>query len=383
MKYVYLLGACGSIGTQTLDVIKKYQNELKVVGLSVGRNSKLAKDIIEEFNPEIVCFRTKEQMLEFSSYKGIKCYGDEGLLQVSSYHKYDNELLVNALVGAAGLKPTVYAINSGKNIALANKETLVMAGDQIKSLLKEKNLNLYPIDSEHSAIWQCLQGEDKNEVKSLIITASGGSFRDKKREELQNVTKEDALRHPNWSMGSKITIDSATMMNKGFEVIEAHHLFDMPYDKIKTIMHKESIIHSFVEYNDLGIKAHLASPDMRGPILYALLYPHHLDYKGEELDLLKVSELHFKELSHERFPCLAYAYEAGFKGGLYPTVLNAANEAAVKLFLLDKIKFLQIESIIRTYLDESYDNLNPSIDEIIELNDKIQRKILNEYGVEF
>lgn len=382
MKYVYLLGACGSIGTQTLDVIKKYRQKLKVIGISVGRNSKLALEIIKEFNPEIVCFRTKEQMEEFSSYNGIKCYGDEGLLEVASYHKYDNELLVNALVGAVGLKPTVYAINSGKNIALANKETLVMAGDQIKALLKEKNLNLYPIDSEHSAIWQCLQGEDIKEVKSLIITASGGSFRDKKREELKNVTKEDALRHPNWSMGSKITIDSATMMNKGFEVIEAHHLFNMPYDKIKTIMHKESIVHSLVEYNDLGIKAHLASPDMRGPILYALLYPHHLDYKGEELDLLKVNELHFSKLSHERFPCLEYAYEAGKKGGLYPTVLNAANEAAVKLFLSDKIKFLQIESIIRKYLDMTYDNLNPTIDEIIELNDRIQRKILNEYGVE-
>lgn len=231
MKYIYLLGACGSIGTQTLDVIRKYSNDLKVIGLSVGHDSKLAKKIISEFKPEIVSFRTKEQMEELKSSDFISCYGDDGLLKVSKYHKYDNELLVNALVGSAGLKPTVEAINAGKNIALANKETLVMAGDQVKALLREKKLELYPIDSEHSAIWQCLQGEDKREVKSLIITASGGSFRDKTRDEIKNATKEDALKHPNWSMGAKITIDSASMMNKGFEVIEAHHLFDMPYEK--------------------------------------------------------------------------------------------------------------------------------------------------------
>lgn len=383
MKYIYLLGACGSIGTQTLDVIRKYSNDLKVIGLSVGHDSKLAKKIISEFKPEIVSFRTKEQMEELKSSDFISCYGDEGLLNVSKYHKYDNELLVNALVGSAGLKPTVEAINAGKNIALANKETLVMAGDQVKALLREKKLELYPIDSEHSAIWQCLQGEDKREVKSLIITASGGSFRDKTRDDIKNATKEDALKHPNWSMGAKITIDSASMMNKGFEVIEAHHLFDMPYEKIRTVMHRESIIHSLVEYNDLGIKAHLASPDMRGPILYALMYPQHLDYQGDALDLVKVSCLHFEELSEKRFPCLSYAYEAGKKGGLYPTVLNAANEAAVKLFLHDKIKFLDIEKIIRKYLDEEYSNSNPSIDEILALNEEIQRKILNEFGVDF
>lgn len=383
MKYIYLLGACGSIGTQALDVIRKYSNELKVIGLSVGHDSNLAQKIIEEFKPEIVSFRTKEQMEELKNPSFISCYGDEGLLMVASYHKYDNELLVNALVGSAGLRPTVEAIKASKNIALANKETLVMAGDQVKALMKEKNLKLYPIDSEHSAIWQCLQGEDRREVKSLIITASGGSFRDKTRKEIENETKEDALKHPNWNMGAKITIDSASMMNKGFEVIEAHHLFDMPYDKIKTVMHKESIIHSLVEYNDLGIKAHLASPDMRGPILYALMYPHHLDYDGEALDLLKISCLHFDELSEKRFPCLAYAYEAGRKGGLYPTVLNAANEAAVKLFLNDKIKFLDIERIIRSYLDKEYPNPNPSIDEILVLNDEIQIKILSEFGVDF
>ncbi len=380
MKYIYLLGACGSIGTQTLDVIRQYSNELKVIGVSVGKDSELAKQIIDEFKPEIVCFRTKEQLQLLATNDYISCYGDEGLLQVASYHKYENELLVNALVGSAGLKPTVFAIKQGKNIALANKETLVMAGDQIKSLIKEKGVNLYPIDSEHSAIWQCLQGEDRKEIKSVIITASGGSFRDKTREELVGVTKEQALSHPNWKMGAKITIDSATMMNKGFEVIEAHHLFDLPYDSIRTIMHRESIIHSMVEYNDLGIKAHLATPDMRGPILYALLYPHHLDYSGNALDLLKVKSLHFEELSIERFPCLGFAYEAGIKGGLYPTALNAANEAAVKLFLNNKIEFLDIEQIIKKELSKDYSCQNPSIDDILELNERIQLRILKEYG---
>lgn len=380
MKYIYLLGACGSIGTQTLDVIRQYSNDLKVIGVSVGRNNELAQKIINEFKPEIVCFRSKEQMEALGNDSFISCYGDEGLLKVASYHKYENEMLVNSLVGSAGLRPTVAAINTFKDIALANKETLVMAGDQIKELIKKNGVHLYPIDSEHSAIWQCLQGEDNREVKSVIITASGGSFRDKSREELIGVTKEQALKHPNWSMGAKITIDSASMMNKGFEVIEAHHLFDLPYDSIKTIMHRESIIHSMVEYNDLGIKAHMATPDMRGPILYALLYPHHLDYKGEALDLLKVKALHFEELSIERFPCLGYAYEAGTKGGLYPTVLNAANEAAVKLFLNDKIEFLDIEKIIKRELSKIYLNQNPSIDDILDLNEKIQSRILNEYG---
>ncbi len=380
MKYVYLLGACGSIGTQTLDVIRKYSNDLKVIGLSVGRNSDLAKIIIDEFKPEIVCFRSKEQMDMLANDKFISCYGDDGLLEVASFHKYENELLVNALVGSSGLKPTVCAIKSNKDIALANKETLVMAGDQIKALINEYKVHLYPIDSEHSAIWQCLQGEDKREVRNVIITASGGSFRDKTRDELIGVTKEQALNHPNWSMGAKITIDSASMMNKGFEVIEAHHLFDLPYDNIKTVMHRESIIHSMVEYNDLGIKAHLATPDMRGPILYALLYPHHLDYSGEALDLLKLKTLHFEELSVERFPCLEYAYEAGVKGGLYPTALNAANEAAVKLFLNDKIEFLDIEKIIKNEISKDYSNQNPTIDEILELNDEIQTRILKEYG---
>lgn len=379
MKYVYLLGACGSIGKQTLDIVRQYPNEFKIIGMSVGRDFELSEKIIAEFQPEIVAYRKKENY-ELSAFKGFKCYGDEGLLEVAAYHKYDNELLVNALVGSSGLKPTEVAIKAKKNIALANKETLVMAGDQIKELIRKNNVKLFPIDSEHSAIWQCLQGEDMKDVKSVIITASGGSFRDKTRDELKGVTKEAALKHPNWSMGAKITIDSASMMNKGFEVIEAHHLFDLPYDKIKTILHRESIIHSMVEYNDFGIKALMSTPDMRAPIIYALMYPKHMPFKGEELDLIKLGSLHFEELSQDRFHCLKFAYEAGIKGGLYPAVLNAANEAAVSLFLNDKIEFLDIERIIETELSKNYDKYNPTIDEILMLNQEIIERLLKEYG---
>ena len=379
MRYVYLLGSCGSIGCQSIDILLKHKDEFKIVAISVGRNLDKAREIIKITNPEIICFRNKDDVDKFNDIKAIKVFGDEGLNYIASYSKYNNEMLINALVGSAGLLPTVLAIKAKKDIALANKETLVMAGDIINKLIDEYKVNLYPIDSEHSAIWQCIQGENKKEIKNLIITASGGSFRNKSREELVNVTKEDALKHPNWSMGAKITIDSASMMNKGFEVIEAHHLFHIDYDSIKTILHKESIIHSMVEFSDGLIKAELGTPDMRGPISYALLYPRHEDFKGETLDLIKTATFHFEELSHDRFPCLSYAYEAGEKGGVYPTVLNAANEAAVNLFLNDKIKFLDIEKIIRRELDKEY-NVEFSIENVLELDKEIQQRIKKEFG---
>ncbi len=379
MKHVYLLGSCGSIGCQSIDILLKHKDEFKIVAISVGRNLDKAREITKITNPEIICFRNKDDVDKFNDIKAIKVFGDEGLNYIASYSKYNNEMLINALVGSAGLLPTVLAIKAKKDIALANKETLVMAGDIINKLIDEYKVNLYPIDSEHSAIWQCIQGENKKEIKNLIITASGGSFRNKSREELVNVTKEDALKHPNWSMGAKITIDSASMMNKGFEVIEAHHLFHIDYDSIKTILHKESIIHSMVEFSDGLIKAELGTPDMRGPISYALLYPRHEDFKGETLDLIKTATFHFEELSHDRFPCLSYAYEAGEKGGVYPTVLNAANEAAVNLFLNDKIKFLDIEKIIRRELDKEY-NVEFSIENVLELDKEIQQRIKKEFG---
>ena len=379
MRDVYIVGAQGSIGLQSLDVIREYNNEFKVIGLSLGRDLSKAKEIIEEFKPEIICLREKQNI--DLSYKPIIVYGDSGLLEVARYKKSNDSLFINALVGIAGLLPTVEAIKSGKNIALANKETLVVAGDIINSLVKEYNVSLLPIDSEHSAILECLVGENKKDVKRLIITASGGSFRDKTREELKDVTKEMALNHPNWKMGSKITIDSATMMNKGFEVIEAHHLFGISYDKIDTILHKESIVHSMVEYDDGVIKAAIGSADMHTPIAYALRYPHHEKINNKPLDLIGLN-LHFEKLDMERFPCLKYAYDAANKGGIYPAVLNAANEAAVRLFLNDKISFLDIESIIYTEItNKKYEAIMPTLENIIKVSNEIILNITERYGL--
>ena len=378
MKYLYIAGALGSIGMQTLDIARNNPDEFKVIGLTVGRNLELAKKVIEEFKPEIVCYRTADK--PELSYKPIEYFGDEGLIKVSEYKKYDNEVFVNALVGISGLLPTVSAIKARKTICLANKETLVVAGDLIKNLVKEYQVDLVPIDSEHSAILQCLQGEKKDEVKRLIITASGGSFRDKTREELVGVKKEAALKHPNWSMGSKITIDSATMMNKGFEVIEAHYLFDMPYEKIDTILHKESIVHSMVEYNDGSIKAHLGVSDMHNPISYALNFPERKKIEVERLNLFGLN-LHFEELSKDRYPCLEYAYYAASKGGIYYAVLNASNEAAVSLFLNDKIEFLDIERIIYEEIhNDEYAKIQYNLDNVIKVSYEIINKLIKKYG---
>ncbi len=378
MKYLYIAGSLGSIGMQTLDIARNNPNEFKVIGLTVGRNLELAKKVIEEFKPEIVAYRTNEK--PELSYKPIEYFGDEGLIKVSEYKKYDNEVFVNALVGISGLLPTVSAIKARKTICLANKETLVVAGDLIKGLVKEYKVDLVPIDSEHSAILQCLQGEKHDEVKRLIITASGGSFRDKTREELVGVKKEAALKHPNWSMGSKITIDSATMMNKGFEVIEAHYLFDMPYEKIDTILHKESIVHSMVEYNDGSIKAHLGVSDMHNPISYALNYPKREKLEVNRLNLFGLN-LHFEELSKDRYPCLEYAYYAASKGGIYYAVLNASNEAAVSLFLNDKIEFLDIERIIYEEIhNDEYAKIDYNLENVIRVSYEIINKIIKKYG---
>lgn len=374
MKDVIILGASGSIGRQTIDIILNTKNEFRIVGMSLGRDLKIAQELVDLVKPEIITL--KEGDINFN---GLKYYGDEGLLKLASYKTKNDMILVNALVGSSGLLPTIYAIKSKKDIALANKETLVMAGDIINSLVKEYKVNLLPIDSEHSAILECLKGEKIEDVKDLIITASGGSFRDKKREELKDVTVNEALAHPNWQMGPKITIDSATMMNKGFEVIEAHHLFNVPYDKIKTILHKESIVHSLVMFNDGAIKAELAVSDMRIPIMYALSYPKHVLNKIEPLNLVGLN-LHFEELSYKRYPLLELAYKMGQKGSIYTTVLNAANEAAVNLFLNNKIKFLEIEDIIFTYTNKNYDEYELNIDNILYLDKMIKTDIFKKYG---
>lgn len=381
MKYLYILGSTGSIGTQTLDIVRNQKDDFKVVGMSIGgSNLELGYQLIEEFKPEIVCFRKKEHMKDFS-YGPILVYGDEGLNQISEYHKYENEWLINALVGVSGLLPTVKAIKTGKNIALANKETLVVGGDIINELVNEYNVKLLPIDSEHSAILECLVGENKREVNKLIITASGGSFRNLSRKELENVSVEDALKHPNWKMGPKITIDSATMMNKGFEVIEAYYLFNIDYNNIEVVLHPESIVHSMVEFNDGSIKAELGPTDMHRPIAYALNYPMHTKLNSN-FSMIGLS-LNFKELSINRYPCLGYAFDALKKGGLYLAALNASNEAAVYLFLNGKIAFLEIEKIIYKEINSSeYErSYIPSLEERLKVSKDIYNKILLEYGV--
>ncbi|MBR2825769.1 MAG: 1-deoxy-D-xylulose-5-phosphate reductoisomerase [Solobacterium sp.] len=347
MKRIVLLGASGSIGLQTMDVVEQHPDEFEVVGLSVGQNIPALRQILRKHNIYTVCVQNKEDLPNLQEqYPDITfLYGDEGLEKLVTIEDYD--ILVNALVGFVGLYPTYKAIETGHDIALANKETLVVGGDLIMPLAKEKKVHIYPIDSEHSAIFQCLQGNHHKDIKRLIITASGGSFRTKTREELEHVTVKEALQHPNWTMGAKITIDSATMMNKGFEVIEAHHLFDIPYEQISVLMHDESIIHSMVEFQDHAILAQLGTPDMRIPIQYALTWPDRYPiHVGEPLDLAKVQTLHFHDADFKRYPLLALAYEVGRRKGNLPAVMNGANEEANQAFREGKIKFLQIEDAV-------------------------------------
>ena len=375
MKHIYLLGATGSIGQQTLDVILKHPNQFHVVGLSLGTSMTTNELILESIQPEICCLRYEKQYAYFAKkYPNITfVYGDQGLIDVASYPK--EGLFVNALSGSLGLEPTVAAIKTKKTIALANKETLVMAGDLIKSLVKEYGVALYPIDSEHSALWQLIQGEDVSSVKKMVITASGGSLRYLKREELSGVTIEQALAHPNWKMGAKITIDSATMMNKGLEVIEAHHLFDLPYESIETVLHDESVIHGLVYFNDGTIKASISPSDMRIPIQYALFYPNRQPFEST----FELKDMHFKPMDYDRFPLLKLAYEVGKKGGLLPTVMQAANEAAVHLFLNQKITFTDIETIVFQTV-QTFNNIqHPSLELIIQTNQMIQQHVMDRY----
>lgn len=379
MKGISLLGATGSIGTQTLDVIRSNPERFKLQAIAVGKNIDLTRKIIREFQPVIVSVQNKEdkERLKAEFPNNIKfTYGEEGLIEVATCE--DTEVLVNAILGSVGLLPTLQAIEAGKTIAIANKETLVTAGHIVMTKAKEHNVTILPVDSEHSAIFQCLNGENEKEIERLIITASGGSFRDKSRDELVNVTVEDALNHPNWSMGAKITIDSATMMNKGLEVIEAHWLFNQPYEKIECLLHRESTIHSMVEFTDGSVIAQLGTPDMRIPIQYALTYPERLLSNSERLDLAKIGKLHFEKMDFERFRCLHFAYEAGKNGGTLPVVLNAANEVAVQAFLTGKISFLEIEDWIEKALTSHQVIANPDLQTILHV-DKETRDIVSRY----
>ena len=364
-KRLIILGSTGSIGTQALEVARD-NKDIEIVGLAAKGSVDLVEKQVREFNPKYVAMydesaaaALKERLVDLpvAVYSGM-----DGLLELS--HKEDYDILLTAIVGMIGIRPTIEAINSGKDIALANKETLVTAGHIIMPLAKEKGVQILPVDSEHSAIFQSLQGNPKK-IKRILLTASGGPFRGRTRDEMKEVTVADALKHPNWSMGRKITIDSATMVNKGLEVMEAKWLFDVDYDQIQVVVHPESILHSAVEYVDGAVIGQMGVPDMKLPIQYALYYPDRMPMHGNELDLFKVGTMNFMAPDMDTFYGLKLAIKAGKRGGSLPTVYNAANERAVALFLDNKIKFLEIAELIEKCMDNHKVIDNPSLDEIL------------------
>ena len=382
MKSITVIGSTGSIGTQTLEIASQYPEEFRIVGLAAGRNIELLARQVAEFRPEIVATCYEEKLAELKTalsnldYSPVILAGDEGLAEVARYG--DAESVVTGIVGCAGLLPTIAAIKAGKNIALANKETLIAGAPVVLPLVKEYGVKLLPADSEHSAIFQCLQGVPENGLRRILLTASGGAFRDLPVEQLPQVKVADALKHPNWSMGQKITIDSATLMNKGLEVIEAHYLFGVDYNQIDIVIHPQSIIHSLIELQDTSVLAQLGWADMRLPLLYALSYPDRVYTDWEPLDLVKAGDLTFKEPDHQKYPCMQLAYNVGREGGLMPAVLNAANEQAVALFLEEKIGFLDIPRLIETVCDRAsnYNTLNPTLEDILEVNQTARQEVL-------
>ena len=367
MRKVAVLGSTGSIGRNTLEVISQFPDRFKVVALAAGENVSLLLEQAQKFRPSLISCKNEflAEKIKDQLPPGVRLlWGKEGALAVATHPEAD--LVVSALVGAVGLLPTVYAIRAGKDIALANKETLVMAGPLVMAEAREKSVRLLPVDSEHSAIFQALKAGRKEEVKNLILTASGGPFRQHDKASLSRVTPQEALKHPNWQMGAKITIDSATLMNKGLEVIEACYLFEIPKEKIQVKIHPQSIVHSLVEFIDGSVIAQLGIPDMRIPIAYALSYPERLPLSLPPLDLVAVSPLTFEEPDLERFPCLRLAYEALERGGTAPAVLNAANEVAVEAFLAGRLRFDQIPQLIQGVLEEVEISDHPSLEEVLE-----------------
>jgi 1-deoxy-D-xylulose-5-phosphate reductoisomerase len=362
---ISILGSTGSIGTQTLEVIREI-GDIKVWAMSTNTNIELFEQQIREFKPELVCVMDEGKALELeksiSDLKVEVMTGLEGLIAVATYDKADT--VVNSVVGNIGLIPTVAAISKGKDIALANKETLVTSGELVMSLLEENNVNMFPVDSEHSAIFQCLQGNEGNRIEHILLTASGGPFR--KRLDVSNVTLADALKHPNWSMGKKITIDSATLMNKGLEVIEAKWLFGVELDKIVVVVHPQSVVHSMVEFEDGAVIAQLGVPDMKVPIQYALTYPERVKNSFEKLDLFSYGSLTFERPDTDRFPCLGLAYDAIRIGGTMPTVLNAANEIAVQKFIDGKLDFMGIPRLIESTMSAYTVKYDYSLEDVLE-----------------
>ena len=367
MKKIAILCSTGSIGTQTLEIVRN-NADLSVVALAAGRNVELMEKQIREFAPKLAVMWSKEAAEDLRARikdtdVKVAC-GMEGLIEAATLP--EAEVLVTAIVGMIGIRPTIAAINAGKTIALANKETLVCAGHIIMPLIKEKKVPLLPVDSEHSAIFQSLQGQPKERLAKILLTASGGPFRGKKREELVNIRPEDALKHPNWSMGRKITIDSSTLVNKGLEVMEAHWLFDTPYDRIQVVVQPQSVIHSMVEYEDGGIMAQLGTADMKLPIQYALFYPDRRFLPGKRLDFYELSGITFEKPDTATFRGLLLGYRAGETGGSMPTVYNAANEMAVSLFLDGKIGYLKITELIEECMEAHKLIVNPSVEEILQ-----------------
>ena len=380
MKKIAILGSTGSIGTQTLEIVRT-NGDLEVTALAAGNNIDLLEQQIREFRPKLAAVWKEERAAELKSRvrdMDIEIVsGMDGLFSVAAVP--ESEILVTAIVGMIGILPTIEAIKAGKDIALANKETLVTAGHIIMPLAKERGVSILPVDSEHSAIFQSLQGGQRKALHKILLTASGGPFRGKKREELKNIQVEDALKHPNWEMGRKITIDSSTMVNKGLEVIEAKWLFGVTVDQIQVVVQPQSIIHSMVEYEDGAVIAQLGTPDMKLPIQYALYYPERRYLPGDRLDFAALQQITFEKPDMETFYGLKLAYEAGRRGGSLPTVLNAANERAVAMFLDRKIGYLQIPEIIQACMENHKNIENPTVEEILKTEQETYQFIKNRW----
>ena len=380
MKRITILGSTGSIGTQTLDVVRKNKDKFQVVAISANSSIDLLLEQIMEFSPKYVAVYNKESALKLKEMipENINIEvlsGMYGLVKICQLEEVN--VVLTAVVGMIGLVPTMAAIKAKKTIALANKETLVTAGELVMSEAKKNNVEILPVDSEHSAIFQCLNGERKQDIEKIILTASGGPFRGKKREELVNVTKNEALKHPNWDMGRKISIDSSTLMNKGLEVIEAKWLFDVDVEDIEVVVHPQSIIHSMVSFRDSSVISQMGCPDMRLPIEYALTYPERLKTDFERLDLAKVATLTFEKPDMETFPCLALAFKVLKLGGTYPAALNSANEFLVNEFLNDKIGFYDIPYYIEKTLDCHKNRVNPTLEDILEVDKETRAFLAN------
>lgn len=375
-KKISILGSTGSIGTQTLEIVSA-NADIEVVGLAAGSNIKLLEEQIRKYKPKVACVFDKDKAAELrTKIADTDCKifeGMDGLIEIATLSAAD--IVVTAVVGMIGIKPTIAAIKAGKDIALANKETLVCAGHIIIPLVKECNVRLLPVDSEHSAIFQCLQGNEKNKIDKILLTASGGPFRGYTKEQLKNVSLEDALKHPNWSMGHKITIDSSTMVNKALEVMEAHWLFDVSVDDIEVVVQPKSIIHSMVQYEDGAVIAQLGTPDMKLPIQYALYYPERRYLKGDRLDFSKLTDIQLEKPDMDVFDGLRLGTEAGRIGGSLPTVFNAADEAAVAMFLNKEISYMQITAKIKEAMDSHKLIKNPSVDDILEIQREVEELV--------